>query len=295
MMIQPYYQHAGITLYNADCLDVLPNLPTASIDAVVTSPPYAMQRGDQYGGIMEGIYPQFTVRWLAELRHALKPSGSVLLNIREHVKDGEISDYVHRTRLAVRAAGWVECDELIWIKPNAPPVGSPGRPRRSWERILWFAPNRQPWCDPQANGHASAGIGMHPSGHTGAAAGQWVSGVTEQFTVGTARCPDYVTVATSGNATRGTAHPAAYPLELAAWLIRLVVPDGGTVCDPFMGSGTTARAAKNLGRACVGIEKDTTEGYCAMAADRLTQDVMILPASPVRPQQPALWGEGVGA
>ena len=44
-----------------------------------------------------------------------------------------LSDYVLRTRLALREAGWHECEELIWLKPDAPPLGSKLRPRRAWE------------------------------------------------------------------------------------------------------------------------------------------------------------------
>jgi site-specific DNA-methyltransferase (adenine-specific)/site-specific DNA-methyltransferase (cytosine-N4-specific) len=273
-MMQPYYQHGGITLYHGDCLDVLPHLAPASLDAVVTSPPYAEQRGDQYPSIPEADYPAWTVAWLNALRPALKPTGSVLINIREHIADGEMSDYVLRTRLACRAAGWIECDELIWIKPTAPPVGHPGRPRRSWERVLWFAPTRQPWCDPKANGRYSTRLGMNPSASR-RAAGQWVSGTTEREYAGMARCPDYVEIPI-GEATSpvGLRHPAAYPVPLAAWMIRLVTPRGGLVCDPFAGGGATLRAAKNMRYRAVGIEKDSQ--YCPVAVWHLQQDVLPL-------------------
>ena len=49
---------------------------------------------------------------------------SVFMVIRPHLRDGVLSDYVLRTRLAVREAGWHECEELIWLKPDAPPLGS---------------------------------------------------------------------------------------------------------------------------------------------------------------------------
>ena len=146
------------TLYHGDCLEVMRQLPDNSVDAVVTSPPYAMQRAKLYGGVPEDEYPSWTVAWMEQVRRILKPHGSVLINIREHIRNGEMSAYVHRTRLALREAGWIQCDELIWVKPDAPPVGHPGRPRRSWERILWFAKGNQPWCDPKANGRRSRSI-----------------------------------------------------------------------------------------------------------------------------------------
>jgi DNA modification methylase len=125
--VKPYYEHGGITIYCGDCRDLLPGLGAGSIDAVVTSPPYAEQRKNLYGGVPEEDYPAWTVAWMREVARVLKPAGSVLINIREHVREGQISDYVHRTRLDLRADGWCECDELIWIKPMSPPVGHPGR------------------------------------------------------------------------------------------------------------------------------------------------------------------------
>lgn len=71
-----------------------------------------------------------------------------------------------------------------------------------------------------------------------------------------------------------TGHPAVYPLELAAWMINLVCASGARVLDPFMGSGTTLRAAKDLGRKAIGIEVE--ERYCEIAARRLSQEVFDL-------------------
>lgn len=63
-------------------------------------------------------------------------------------------------------------------------------------------------------------------------------------------------------------HPTVKPIALMEWLLRLVVPPGGVVLDPFMGSGSTLVAAKSAGLKAVGIELE--ESYCALAARRLS-------------------------
>lgn len=111
------------TLYTGDCIDVLKTLPDSSVDSVVTSPPYAMQRATTYGGIPEKDYPEWTVEWMTEVWRVLKDDGSVIINIRPHIRNGQISDYVLRTRLALREAGWCELEELIWNKKGGAPFG----------------------------------------------------------------------------------------------------------------------------------------------------------------------------
>ena len=66
-------------------------------------------------------------------------------------------------------------------------------------------------------------------------------------------------------------HPCPKPVQWAKWLVQRGCVDGGTVLDPFMGSGTTLRAAKDLNRQAIGIEIE--EKYCEIAAKRLSQDV----------------------
>lgn len=68
-------------------------------------------------------------------------------------------------------------------------------------------------------------------------------------------------------------HPTEKPLELIAWSIEQSRTTG-TILDPFMGSGTTLRAAKDLGRKCIGIEIE--EKYCEIAVKRLAQEVLPL-------------------
>ena len=254
-----------IDLRLGDCLDVLATLPDNSVDAVITSPPYAMQRRAHYGGVEEADYPAWTVAWMAEVRRVLVPMGSVLINIREHIRDGEMAAYVLHTRLALRAAGWIECDELIWVKPAAPPVGHPNRPRRSWERILWFSPSRRCHVYPKANGKHSNHIGLHNSpNHSGGTRHPKLFGPSIGYGTGISRCTDVVTM--DGNRQVQT-HPAAYPVPLAAWMLRLVTPPGGTVLDPFMGSGTTGVACLLEGRSFIGIERDPA--YFAICERRL--------------------------
>jgi site-specific DNA-methyltransferase (adenine-specific) len=245
-------------IVQGDCLEVMATLN--GVGGIVTSPPYAQQRKEQYGGIPESKYPQWTVDWVRHGLEASKDSASVLLNIREHIKDGVMSDYVHRTRMAVRESGVYEIDEVIWVKPDGPPLGHPKRPRRSWERILWFSMCHQPFCDAKSYGRETDRLGFMPSGDEK----DWINGYSPRIS-GHSRRPDFVSVCTAENVKTG--HPAAYPVSLASWMCSLITKPGDIILDPFCGSGTTCVAAKKLGRRYIGIE--LSEKYCRIARNRV--------------------------
>lgn len=73
---------------------------------------------------------------------------------------------------------------------------------------------------------------------------------------------------------KGYPHPCPKPERLMAWLVTTIVAEGGCVCDPFLGSGTTALAARRAGRHFIGIEKD--HDYCEIARKRLREDAPLL-------------------
>lgn len=85
----------------------------------------------------------------------------------------------------------------------------------------------------------------------------------------------YTSKASRADRGEGNDHPTVKPTDLMEWLCKLTAtPAGGTVLDPFMGSGTTLLAARNVGRKAVGIELE--EAHCEIAARRLEQGVLAL-------------------
>jgi len=89
---------------------------------------------------------------------------------------------------------------------------------------------------------------------------------------------DYISLHAIQNAAPAwNTHPSPKPERLYRWLVQHGSPEGGLVVDPFMGSGTTLRAALDLGRKAIGIELE--ERYCEIAARRLSQMVLPLGAA----------------
>ena len=84
------------------------------------------------------------------------------------------------------------------------------------------------------------------------------------------------------NMDGGKVHPTQKPLALMKWCIGLA-GDVQTILDPFAGSGTTGRAAKDMCRKCVLIERE--ERYCEIAANRMRQEVLPMFAPPPKPEQ----------
>lgn len=223
-----------------------------------------MQRKYTYGGIPEKDYPEWTVAWMQEVWRVLKDDGSVIINIRPHIRNGQISDYVLHTRLALREAGWTELEEIIWDKKGGAPLGSTRRPRRSWESLLWFGKHGRAYCDPKAAGLVSERVGG-----VGGRTGPHIRDNQADLRAGIARVPDVVEMSTrlNGNSDGLNDHPAPFPWQLAEWCGKLITPPGGTILDPFTGSSSTGVAAIKNGWNFIGI--DQSAEYVEMSRKRL--------------------------
>ena len=253
--MKPYYESGGITIYHGDCLEVLPTLTDAA--CVVTSPPYN-QLGSRIPSKPSGIWKDmgrgFTDT-ITELGYGddmpeceyqeWQRSVAVALGIA--VRAGGSFFYNHKLRyrdgvilhpveLARTFTGWRLQQELVWSRPGSMTFNA-RMFAPSDERVLWLVRDgaKHTW-NQESVGHLTV----------------W-------------RIPPAVEI---------EGHPCPFPVSLAVRCIAATTASGETVLDPFMGSGTTLRAAKDLGRKAIGIEIE--ERYCEIAAKRLSQEVLAL-------------------
>lgn len=262
-------------LYTGDCRDILPRFAAESIDLIVTSPPYADQRRNTYGGMHPDQYGEWFLPISAELWRVLKPRGSFILNIKERVEGGERHPYVIELILAMRRQGWLWTEEYCWHKKNAYPGKWPNRFRDSWERCLHFTKQRRfkmhqeavmvpvgAWAQKRLRRLSETDKRRHNSRvHSG-------FGSNRSHWVGRERVypTNVLHMATEGC---NRAHSAVFPVALPEWFIKLFSAPGDLVLDPFMGSGTSAVAAKRQGRHYVGI--DAVADYVEDAEERLAR------------------------
>ena len=125
-------------IINADCLDELKKFKDNTIDLIVTSPPYAGKRGDDYDTKPIKGYNEWFLQITEELYRVLKPSGSFVLNIKEPAVKGERSTYIIELILEMKKQGWKWTEEYIWRKTTSFPGKWNNRFRDGWERCLHF-------------------------------------------------------------------------------------------------------------------------------------------------------------
>lgn len=256
-----------------DCLEVLKDLPDDSVDLIVTSPPYADNRKNTYGGISTGEYVKWFLPRAKQMYRVLKPSGTFILNIKEKVVDGERSTYVLDLILKMRRQGWIWTEEFIWHKKNSYPGKWPNRFRDAWERCLQFNKDRSfsmyqdavkvpigNWAETRLK-NLSDTDRVRDEAKNNSGFGKNVSNWSGKETV-------YPTnVLYMATECSNKKHSAAFPLELPKWFIKLFSTKGDVVLDPFVGSGTTAAAAKALGRNYIGVDKEAS--YCFLARQKI--------------------------
>lgn len=260
-------------IYYGDSGEKLRDIADDSIDLVITSPPYADQRKNTYGGIEHSRYVEWFLPISAQLLRIIKPTGTFILNIKEKVVNGERSTYVMELVLAMRQQGWLWTEEFIWHKKNCYPGKWPNRFRDAWERLLQFNKQRKfnmyqeevmvpmgNWANSRLKNLSETDKTRDPS-KVGSGFGKKIANWLERDL---AYPTNVLHLATECN---NKGHSAAFPEELPQWFIQLFTKKYDTVLDPFMGSGTTVLVANRMGRNSIGI--DIVPEYCAMVESQL--------------------------
>lgn len=260
-------------IIHGDCEDVLKKWPENAVDLIFTSPPYADRRANTYGGVKPGDYVDWFLPKAEQFLRVLKPTGTFILNIKERVVNGERHTYVIELILKMREQGWLWTEEFMWHKKNSYPGKWPNRFRDSWERLLQFNKHRNfrmyqeavmvpvgEWAKKRLN-NLSETDQKRDESKAESGFGKNVSNWVGRDKVYPTNVIHLATECSNRN------HSAAFPENLPTWFIKLFTQADDRVLDPFIGSGTTAVAAKQLKRKYIGI--DTDAEYCRQARKRV--------------------------
>lgn len=236
--MKPYYDEDGITIYHGRCEDVIPLLP--AVDLVVTSPPYNLS-GD-------GNKPN--AQYFSNLKHGY--------GVHD---DAMSSDDYREWQRRVLSLCWDRLTDDGAIFYNHKPRVGGDRVRLPFDLIPDHLPLRQIITWDRGSGFNRQFTYFVPSY-------EWLLLLAKPtFRINTRSVNDLWRIPFEID----TEHPAPFPLSLAKRAVGST--DAGLILDPFVGSGTTLRAAKDLGRKAIGIEIE--ERYCEMAVNRLAQGVLV--------------------
>ena len=293
--------HVGDNIFH------LTNIPDASVDMCVTSPPYYNLRDYKNSGQIgaENTVSDFVenlCKVFDEVKRILKPTGSCWVNIGDTYDKKRLLQVPSRFEIAMCDRGWHLRNEIIWSKPNPQPISSKDRFWGNHEKFFWFVKdvkkyyfNRDPILVPQAeisirrmfsknnmdkrkdfNASSKEGFAISSSSQDKHYARMREEmGIDKEFNyeelVKSGKCPTRPEFDTWDipSVTYKGAHFAVYPPELIEKPILSCCPEQGIVIDPFMGSGTTGEVAKLNNRRYIGLELNPE--YAILANERISK------------------------
>lgn len=254
-MSAPYYSDDLVTLYHGDCRDILPSL--TGVDAVITSPPYNLggepwphlgnwKQGDSAGGKSKWRNGSDAASGIAYADHSdalpwpeyVAWQHDFLRSCWDTLSDRGAIFYNHKPRVI---------GGRLWL----PLELNPDLPLR--QVVIWAR---------------SGGMNFNPTAYL--PTHEWVMIMARDGFRLRSRGASGVGDVWRITQDADNAHPAPFPLGLPARIIETAAPN--LVVDPFAGSGTTLRAAKDAGVRAIGVER--SESYCEMAAARLAQEAL---------------------
>jgi DNA modification methylase len=177
---------------------------------------------------------------------------------------------------ALRADGWYLRQDIIWHKPNPMPESVQDRCTKAHEYIFLLSKSQKYYYDTEAiQEQAERPEGPGNKTHRHSQEGIYVSGSQKNLAkIGASETKNKRSVWTVNVKPYSGAHFATFPTDLIEPCILAGAPVGGIVLDPFMGSGTTAQVAQNLGRQYIGCELNPA--YMELQNIRTAQQSLIL-------------------
>ena len=245
-----------IDLKQGDCLEVMKEIPSGSIDAIITDPPYGTT-ACKWDSVID-----FEPMW-EQLNRIIKPNGAIVLFGSE-----PFSSALRMSNIKNYKYDWV------WQKSiGANPLLCKKRPMKYHENILLFY-KKQPTYNPQMTKgkmrNKKPMMSGNKSDENWGGSMRGIKGIDNINDLYYPRSYQYFSNANQKNKQ----HPTQKPVALMEYLIKTYTNENETVLDFTMGSGTTGVAAKNLNRNFIGIENDAN--YFEIAKDRINKSPVLL-------------------
>ena len=314
-----------------DSLCILRHIPDSTVDLVITSPPYYMQRS--YGGGQTGEEKSITkyidavMAVFKECVRVVKDTGSIVFNMGDKYTAGQLNLVPYRFAIEAQSRTGVDLiNQIMWHKTNPTPRQYQKRFVQSTEPFFHFVKTHKYYYNldeyNKARGitpstptaRAGSGVrykeiidksdlsprekrgarkalqeaveevrsgkisdfrmkirGVHAPAFGGQAGGRQSQIENNGFTIirMSGRPIHQDVIKCSVESLKWNDHPAIYPEQIVSMLIALLAPKRAVVLDPYMGSGTTAVAAKKAHRAYIGV--DINPKYCEAARERVSE------------------------
>lgn len=261
-------------IYQGDSLELLKQLPDNSVDLVITSPPYAdLKVYIDNPGILADNYVEWFLPICNEICRVIKPTGSFILNINDKVENGFRHPYVYDLISEIHKRTELKMFErLFWNKLKSLPNRSRFGDRI--EHLFWFAKEKgfQFYIDEMRTEYSEKSIKRmtkplkkrfaRTEGDDDIEYKDWAPNPKGAL-------PTTLINISSESKRIADAHVAVYPVELVKYFIKGSTKEGDVVLDPFMGTGTTGVACKQLGRNYIGF--DLQQDYIDVANKRIEE------------------------
>lgn len=288
--VKPYYSTDLGAAYYGDALTLIKLIEDKSVDLIVTSPPFALNRSKEYGNVPPHEYITWFMPYVEEFRRVLKPRGSLVIHIGGGWNKSEPTKSLvvyYLLILLCTTFRFKLVQDFYWYNPAKLPTPAEWvtvkriRVKDSVDLIWWLSKSSWPKADNRRvlKPYSKSMVdllekgykpGVRPSGHN----------ISRKFSkMNKGAIPSNLIVAANTTSNDSylqacrvaglTPHPARYPKEIPEFFIRFLTVKNDKVLDPFGGSNVTGYVAENLGRRWICFE--IFEDYLKGSAFRFSQ------------------------
>jgi len=279
--------------YVGDSRELLREVPSESVDLVLTSPPFALQRQKEYGNLVEDEYVEWFMIFAAEVQRVLKPTGSFVVDLGGAYRKGRPVRSLYNYRLLLRMCdeqGWNLAEEFFWFNPAKLPSPIEWvnkrkiRAKDSVDTVWWFSKTDEPRADvtkvltPYSDrmkkllqdAESFYTPKGRPSGHD--ISGRFADdngGAIPSNLLQISNTESNSQYLRSCKAAGVSGHPARFPAKLPEFFIQFLTQPNDVVIDIFAGSNTTGAMCEQLNRRWLAFDLD--RNYLAASVFRFLE------------------------